>query len=1047
MSDKDMKLRLIVEAKNEADAALKGLRSDLDQTGRQADNLRGSMSLLNVAAKSLGAVLVGTVTVGAAAKIISLADAYTLAEGRLKLVTDSSTELASVQDQLFASAQRTRTEYLANVEGYARLAQNTKELNLEQKELLSINETLNKAFIISGATEAERSSTMIQLSQAFSAGVLRGEEFNSVAEQGSRVLQLLADYTGRSRGELRAMAEDGQLTADVLVQAILTGVRDVNEEFDKLPTTVEQAGNVLKNVLGALVNDANKGSGATAGLAREIIELASTIERNTDSILSLFSGIVEGADWAIQRVVNLTNAMRGIAAVKSGTLDFSDFAQMGPSDLSTWLSSYEQGVEKVHLRLTEARKELAALGEGGDMEQRQRLVIEITGLENTMRQAEELRTIQDDFNSSGLKLDDVSAREAVDRVRELNAQLSDAKRAKEAYTAAGLGENTEAVQRTTENIKKLQEELARAENAKKVLAASGFVFDGDQIDTVASKVKTLEERITEAKRAKEALEKAGFAPDSEAIKETARSLSSLEKQLVAVNDAASGTRRAHGLDTKALSDLRKEVLPTQVALEKYRTTVADIESAYAAGQFRNESEYHQALGNARKALNDATGATKAYNSALKEQEQVAKKARREAEQAAKRAASEAKAHQREYQAILDKLLPVEAAQREYNKSLAALDRMDPTHQTERYKSALANLDRQLAAVKKQAGEYAKAMEDAQRAAKESELTRQGTTIEIAIALGQMSENDALPFQIDLLEQRLRLQQELLADMQKSTPEEIAAWNSQAEAIARTTLELAEYQQRLRLLDPMEAFKQGLKDYSVEVDQEALDFYRDLLPDAIDTSSGAFAEFVRDVAQGNATLADAWQSLGEAIEDIAFDILQDLTEVMLKMAIMGAMESMFGGIFGGGTTQVQYGMTGGQTLGSVGVHHSGATLGVDPVSVTRTVPLASFMNAPRFHTGLKGNEFPAILEEGESVLTEGQMAAIGKGLSTKQSAPQVNMTIVEAPGVKAETETTTNNDGSLNVMVKMVEGAISDRMSRGQGLDKTMKGLYGARRRF
>ena len=82
-----------------------------------------------------------------------------------------------------------------------------------------------------------------------------------------------------------------------------------------------------------------------------------------------------------------------------------------------------------------------------------------------------------------------------------------------------------------------------------------------------------------------------------------------------------------------------------------------------------------------------------------------------------------------------------------------------------------------------------------------------------------------------------------------------------------------------------------------------------------------------------------------------------------------------------------------------------------------------------------------------MLTEGQMAAIGKGLSTKQSAPQVNMTIVEAPGVKAETETTTNNDGSLNVMVKMVESAISDRMSRGQGLHRTMGNLYGARRRF
>ena len=344
----------------------------------------------------------------------------------------------------------------------------------------------------------------------------------------------------------------------------------------------------------------------------------------------------------------------------------------------------------------------------------------------------------------------------------------------------------------------------------------------------------------------------------------------------------------------------------------------------------------------------------------KYQQELAQLRDREA-RAAKKAAQQASQRQREYQAVIDRLLPLEAAQRQYNESLAALDRMDPTHQTERYRTALVNLNQELDAAREQASRHAKeieaaarAMEDAQRAARESELTRQGTTIEIAIAQGQMSENDALPFQIDLLEQRLQLQQELLADMEKSTPEEIAAWNSQAEAIARTTLELAEYQQRLRLLDPMEAFKQGLKDYSIEVDQEALNFYRDLFPDAIDESSGAFAEFVRDVAQGNATLADAWQSLGEAIEDIAFDILQDLTEVMLKMAIMGTMESMFGGIFGGmlggGTTQVQYGVTGGQTLGAF---HSGGAIGVDPPTFTRTVPLSSFMNAPPIPHRLEG----------------------------------------------------------------------------------------------
>ncbi len=1032
MSDKDMKLRLIVEAKNEADAALNDLNADLRRTGKGADDLRGSMSLLSVAAKGAVAALTATVTIDAAARLVSLADAYTLAEGRLRLVTSSSTELAGVQDQLYASAQRTRTEYLSNVEGYARLAQNTKDLHLAQADLLTLNETLNKAFIISGATEAERSATMIQLSQAFSAGVLRGEEFNSVAEQGSRVLQLLADYTGRSRGELKAMAEDGQLTADILTQAILVGARDVNDEFGKLPTTVEQAGNVLKNVLSGLVNDANKGNGATAGLAGEIINLSNTVEANRDSILSLFSGIVSSATWAVGVVGDLTAETRVLAAVMEGKLDFSQYIKMTSGDeFRQWLTDSAQGVDKIRLRLAEAKKELSALGEGGDMGKRQELVIEISGLENAMRQAAELRKIQEDFNKSGLKLDDVSARAATDNIRELNTQLTEAKRAKEAYAASGLGADSDAVKKSIEEIERLEGELIKAENAKKILASAGFTFDNSGIETTTKKVKSLEDRIAETKLQVEALEKAGFAPDSSSVKEATNALRQLETHLRAVISAQNGGAKASGLEAEALAGLRKEVLPTQVAWEKYRKTVADIETAKAGGQFKNDSEYQQALGNARKALNDATGATKAHEAALAEQESAAKKAAKAGEQ-----------QQKEYQSLLDRLLPLEVAQRAYNEGLAALDKMDPTHQTERYQIALANLNREYQASADNANRYAKeaeavqkAMAEAQRAAAESELSRQGTGIEISIAQGNLSETDALPFQVDLLEQRLRLQQDLLADMQKSTPEEISAWNSQAEAIARTTLELAEYQQRLRLQDPTESFKQGLKNYGSTTGADLLDFYSTALPEAMDASTEAVSQFFRDFAQGNLTLGESWKALGETIEDTVLDILQELLQLQLRMALLSGL----------GVTATG-GATGGGLLGLFGAQHGGGAIGVDPPTFTRAVPLSTFMGAPRFHTGLKGNEFPAILEDGESVLTEGQMAAIGKGLSAKSQAPQVNMTIIEAPGVKAETKTTTQNNGSMKILVRMVAQELIAQTGNGGGLDPLLN-ARGAGRRF
>lgn len=323
--------------------------------------------------------------------VIGIADAYTLADGKLKLVTKSAEEQTAVERELYAQAQRTRTAYLSNVDTYTRFAQATKDLKISQADLLTVNETLNKAFIISGATEAERSATMVQLSQAFSSGVLRGEEFNSVAEQGGRVMQLLADYTGKSRGELRDMAKDGAITADILINSIVAGAQQVNTEFGKMPATVGQAGQVLSNTLKGIVADANEGSGATAGLSGSIIQLAATIEQNRELILSLFSGIAEAASSALEVVFQKINRLRGLGAALKGELSFSALSGMGQAQLREYFDAADSGVGKVSARLAEARKERDNLREGGSAERRQALTTEIRELEGVIAATKELQ--------------------------------------------------------------------------------------------------------------------------------------------------------------------------------------------------------------------------------------------------------------------------------------------------------------------------------------------------------------------------------------------------------------------------------------------------------------------------------------------------------------------------------------------------------------------------------------------------------------------------------------------------------------------------------
>jgi lambda family phage tail tape measure protein len=186
------------------------------------------------------------------------------------------------------------------------------------------------------------------------------------------------------------MAESGQITADVLTNAIFKGAADVDTEFAKMNRTVGQAGTVLANTLGSLVNDANKSSGATNGLSTAIVDLATTIDRNRDAILSLFANIVEAAQWAIERITNLSRTIRGIGMVKAGKLDLLEFAGMGPEDLEKWFSSFDSGTQKITSRLQSARAELAAMREGGNADRRQGLYQEIRELEFALEQAKEV---------------------------------------------------------------------------------------------------------------------------------------------------------------------------------------------------------------------------------------------------------------------------------------------------------------------------------------------------------------------------------------------------------------------------------------------------------------------------------------------------------------------------------------------------------------------------------------------------------------------------------------------------------------------------------
>ena len=205
------------------------IRVILDPSGVESGSARASGALRGVdgsaqktsaSLTALKRVAVAAVAVLGVREVTRFAETWQLAENRIRLVTDSEQELATVTDELLASANRTRSSFESTVELYARVARSSEELGLSQREILNLTETVNQAIQVSGATAQEASAGVIQFAQGLASGALRGDELRSVMEQMPRLARALADGLGISIGELRKLGEEGELTTKRVVEAL-----------------------------------------------------------------------------------------------------------------------------------------------------------------------------------------------------------------------------------------------------------------------------------------------------------------------------------------------------------------------------------------------------------------------------------------------------------------------------------------------------------------------------------------------------------------------------------------------------------------------------------------------------------------------------------------------------------------------------------------------------------------------------------------------------------------------------------------------------------
>lgn len=339
----ESRLVIVIDAKN-AERNARNLGNELDSIERKGDFATKSMDGLSVATRELAGYMAGLVTIGAA---VAKMDAYTGIQNQLKLVTEGQNQLNTAMDNTFEIAQRSRSSWESTATVYQKLAMNAKDVGLAQEDIGRLTETISKGIALSGATAAQADAAIMQLGQALGSGALRGDEFNSVMENGYGLMQLLAKGMNVPIGQLKSMAENGELTSEKVTKALLSMSEEADKQFGKTDATIGQSLGLLSNSLTQFIGEAGRSSGAAQVLSGSIEVLANNFELLADGAVVLGIGAITKA--IISKTVAVQADLVASAAQKA-----ADQAQKQDAIVLTTLKLNEAKAHLANVQATNA---------------------------------------------------------------------------------------------------------------------------------------------------------------------------------------------------------------------------------------------------------------------------------------------------------------------------------------------------------------------------------------------------------------------------------------------------------------------------------------------------------------------------------------------------------------------------------------------------------------------------------------------------------------------------------------------------------------------
>lgn len=234
-------------------------------------------------------VALAGVAILAARSVIKMSDSFANVQNQIRQTTSSTAELTKRTEDLLQVANRSRSEFAATSELYTQLTLNTEDLGFSTDKLLRITETISKSFSVSGKGAAENSRAIRQLNQAFGRGVLRGDEFISVAEGAPEIFRALKKSLGLTSGELQDFANNGGITTKVLTKAIDELSESIDLKLANSTKTLATSFQEAENNATAFIGSSDLISSAMAGAGESVIFLS----ENLDSLANVaIAGLV-----------------------------------------------------------------------------------------------------------------------------------------------------------------------------------------------------------------------------------------------------------------------------------------------------------------------------------------------------------------------------------------------------------------------------------------------------------------------------------------------------------------------------------------------------------------------------------------------------------------------------------------------------------------------------------------------------------------------------------------------------------------------------------